>query len=987
MVVEGKFDKFVCDRATFHHGNKPYNKRGKYFLSTLEQKNSRPSDRFTGVAESPVFVLKGPEVSLLVGGGKHGNTYVALCTLDGKERLKARGANAQFMQSIAWLAPQLVGKKVFLRIVDRHTGGWGHVTLDHFVAKGTLDPEATRQRFAGIETRRLKQQLQDMLKQMNLKALRLAIEDLARTYPTEYSNSKELLAKLARFENLSPELNRIASGGTNKTKLASDLVAEFRSFQREALIANPLVSGRPIVYCVRAQFRRGHHNTETMCHLDSVKGAIKTVDFGKGAEVKTLVSAADGVARDMDVHFSGSKIVFSMRKNRADNHSIYEINADGSGLKRLTTASGPQLHDIDPLYLPDGSIAFSSTREPKFCGCNQHIMCNLFRMSADGSNIHQISKNALHDGHGTLTPDGRILYDRWEYVDRNFGDAQALWTVNPDGTNQSLYWGNNTGSPGAVLDGRIIPGTQLVLATFSSCHDRPWGALAIVDRRLGMDGRSPVIRTWPESAVNLVNERGGFDTFTRVRPKYEDPYPLSDKYFLCSRMIGKGEQMGIYLIDVFGNEILLHTEEPGCFDPIPLAPRKRPPVIPSRRNFTDEVGTFYVADVYKGTYMEGVKRGQVKYLRVVEAPEKRFYTGPAWGGQGVEKPAMNWRNFENKRILGTVPVEKDGSAYFEVPANRFVFFQLLDEDRMMVQSMRSGTVVQPGETTGCIGCHDNRRSAPSSVNPKPLLATSRPPSKMDGWYGEPRLFGYMKEVQPVFEKHCVSCHDFKKPGGDLILAGDRNPFFNASYVDLWRSRKKRFIQCVGAGPAAVQKPYSWGSHASRLTQVIRKGHEDVKLSREESDRINTWLDLNAPYYGLYTSAYPKNAAGRSPLDGSQLAHLQKLTGVNFRSLGKSGRRLGPQISFERPELSPCLKKLKESDERYTEALAIIRSGKQKLAENPRADMDGHQPCATDQQRQKYYDQRLSAEINFRSAIGGGRKLYDSPMAQAENQKE
>jgi hypothetical protein len=242
------------------------------------------------------------------------------------------------------------------------------------------------------------------------------------------------------------------------------------------------------------------------------------------------------VARDPDVSFDGKRILLSMRRNREDDYHIYEISADGTGLRQLTTGGG--ISDIDPIYLPDGRILFTSTREPKYCMCNRHIMGNLFTMDADGRNIQQIGHSTLHEGHASLLADGRVIYDRWEYVDRNFGDAQGLWTVNPDGTNHAVYYGNNTGSPGATLDARAVPGTEMVLCTFSSCHDRPWGALALLDRRRGVDGREAVVCTWPSDAINRVNIHGGYDTFCGVRPKYEDPYPLSEKYFLCSRMTG-----------------------------------------------------------------------------------------------------------------------------------------------------------------------------------------------------------------------------------------------------------------------------------------------------------------------------------------------------------------------------------------------------------------------------------------------------------------
>jgi len=761
---------------------------------------------------------------------------------------------------------------------------------------------------------------------------------------------------------------------------------EISAQKRKALLANPLLTAHPILFVTRPQYKVDHHNTATMFVTKEINtgsfqggGALKTIDLARGGKITTLLEAPEGIIRDPEVHFDGTRIVFAMRRNIKDDYHIYEINTDGTGLKQLTFAKGAA--DIDPLYLPDGGIIFSSTREPKYCMCNRHIMGNLFRMDADGANIHQLGKNTLHEGHSALLPDGRVLYDRWEYVDRNFGDAQGLWAVNPDGTNHVIYWGNNTWSPGGAIDGRGIPGTGQAICIFGSCHDRPWGALAIIDPGLGVDGRQSVVHTWPANAIDLVKQPSpkydayGFDNFTRVQPKYEDPYPLSDTHFLCSRMVGKGEQMGLYLIDTQGNEVLVHAEEPGCYDPMPLGPRSRPTIIPPRREFEAKPGQFYVMDVYEGTHMQGVKRGAVKYLRIVESPEKRYWTHTQWGGQGVHCPAINWHSFENKRILGTVPVEEDGSAYFEVPADKFVFFQLLDENKMMIQSMRSGTTVQPGELTGCVGCHENRRMAPIQIPHKMPLAVKRPPTKLDGWKGPARLFSYIQEVQPVFDKHCVRCHDYgKKAGKKLVLAGDRTNVFNASYNELWR---KKYIKAIGAGPADTQPAYSWGSHPSKIVQKIRKGHKDTKLTKDEFERVVTWIDLNATYYPRYDSAYPQNLAGRSPLDNGQIKRLTELTGVPFARLASFNSNLGPQVSFDRPELSPCLAKIKDPNSpAHAEAVAIIQAGKEMLTQRPRADMTGFEACPVDQQRERKYVQQQQVEAANRQAIEENKKRYD-----------
>ncbi|WP_372808754.1 hypothetical protein [Pontiella sp.] len=785
-------------------------------------------------------------------------------------------------------------------------------------------------------------------------AVRAAIEDLIATFGKAYPDGRKYLALLERADD-----------------------AQLAQIQREALTANPLVAGQPILFVVRKQYKADHHNTATLFQKGEINekkydppGVLKMLDIAGGWKVSTILDPGPtAIVRDPELDFDGQKIIFSMRKSADDDYHIYEIGIDGSGLRQLTSAAG--VSDIDPFYLPDGSIGFSATREPKFCMCNRHIMANLFRMDADGANIVQIGKSTLFEGHGSLMPDGRILYDRWEYVDRNFGDAQGLWTVNPDGSNHAIFWGNNTASPGGVIDARIIPGTQLSLCIFGSCHDRPWGALAIIDRSKGVDGREPVVRTWPASAIDLVDV-GNYDTFKRVRPCYEDPYPLGEKHFLVSRMVGEGEQMGLYLVDLFGNEVLLHTEGPGCFDPMPIAPRPRPSMKPSLLDFAKDTGVFYVQNVYIGTHMQGVEPGSVKYLRIVESPEKRNWSQGRWGGQGTQAPGMNWTNFENKRILGTVPVEADGSAYFEVPSDRFVFFQALDENGMMVQSMRSGTILMPGEVQGCVGCHENRVEDTPLVSARNVMALQRPPSKLNGWFGEPRLFSYMKEIQPIFDKHCLKCHDFGKKGAkELVLAGDRAVSFNASYIDLWRTGA---ITCVGAGPADIKPAYSWGSHPSKLVAVLREGHHKVKLSQEEMTRIITWLDINAPYYPVYECAYPDNPCGRSPITTEQLKMIEQLTGVTVPVSHRTA--VGAQISFDRPEMSPCLALLEKGSAEYHEVLAIIQAGQAQLQKVPRADMEEFVPNPVDRGRNEKYGQRRHVELKSRAAIRDGEKVYD-----------
>ena len=791
-------------------------------------------------------------------------------------------------------------------------------------------------------------------------AVRRAVQELAKDYGPRFPRGAEFL-------------RRLDSAGQDQESLAG--------LRREVLLAHPLLREHPLVFVARRQYRKDHHNTETFfqkgeinTHSYEPPGVLMRLDVASGRVESIVDGGATAEVRDPEVSFDGRKILFSMRKSMDDGWHIYEVGADGSGLRQLTRAA--EVCDIDPMYLPDGAIIFTSTREPKYCMCNRHIMGNLFRMEGDGANIHQIGRSTLFEGHASLMPDGRVMYDRWEYIDRNFGDGQALWTVNPDGTAHSIFWGSNLGSPGGVIDGRMLPGEPLTLAIFCACHDRPWGALALVDRRQGVNTRESLLQTWPASATNLFG-RGGFDSYGGVAPKFEDPFPLDDHFFLVSRQLvadRSDERMGIFLVDRFGNEVLVHAEGPGCFDPMPLAPRAKPPVIPVRRKYDRSPGTFFVENVYQGTSMQSVPRGSVKFLRVVESPEKRFFSPVAWGGQGAQAPAMNWHNFENKRILGTVPVEADGSANFEVPPDTYVFFQLLDENGMMIQSMRSGTIIQPGESQGCVGCHDERTtsSGPPRHN---VLAMQRAPSRLDGWHGASRLFSFTQEVQPVLTKYCVSCHDFGKTDKNkIVLAADRDVFFNAAYEELWA---KHSIKCVGGGPPDIQPPMSWGSHASKLIELVRTNHAEVKLGAEEVDRLITWVDLNAPYYPSYASVFPGNLAGRSPLTTPQIARLAELTGVDLRKHDSHSSLTQALVSFDRPELSPILAKMDNSGAAFHEALEIIRAGAKALAETPREDMPDCALKGIDVARNERYLRCANEAEASLAAIREGRKHYDA----------
>jgi len=182
---------------------------------------------------------------------------------------------------------------------------------------------------------------------------------------------------------------------------------------------------------------------------------------------------------------------------------------------------------------------------------------------------------------------------------------------------------------------------------------------------------------------------------------------------------------------------------------------------------------------------------------------------------------------------------------------------------------------------------------------------------------------------------------------------------------------------AGTGPAAIQHAYSWGSHASLLTKVIDGDHHGVKLAESERRIIYTWLDLNATYYPVYESAYPDHIAGRCPLNDTELKRLGQLTGIDFNALNDYRRKAGPQIAFERPELSPCLDKIRNDKTKYNEAVALIAAGGERLKTKPNGSMvEGFVACEKDQERIARYEYRLAEERRFLKARADGTKAFD-----------
>lgn len=611
-----------------------------------------------------------------------------------------------------------------------------------------------------------------------------------------------------------------------------------------AFLDGPLADVEEIVFAVRQPGRDhwyvnfgnyakvpGHEPDRPFKHADGVAwgypegGRLCRLNLRTG-KLTVILEDAKGGVRDPQVHYQGEKILFSYRKGGEHAYHLYEINVDGSGLVQLT--DGPD-DDIEPSYCPDGGIVFCSSRCRRFVNCWYTRVATLHRCDGDGRNVRMISSNIEHDNTPWVLPDGRILYMRWEYVDRSQVNFHHLWTINPDGIGQMVYFGNQ--HPGiTMIDAKPIPGTKKVVASFSPGHGRNehLGYVTVVDPRCGPDDLP--------SAHSVSKGSRWQDA------KWRDPYAMSEDCFLVAH------REGISVMDGDGNHELVYglpdSDKPlQCHEPRPLRPRLRERVIPTRTDLARASGRLILQDIYHGRNMPGVARGKIKKLLVLkQLPKPVNFSG--WMA-----PISIGGTFTLAEILGTVPVEPDGSAYMEVPALESLFFVALDENDVAVKRMHSFVTLQPGETTGCVGCHEKRVETPQAALADPI-AMRRLPSAVEPIRDVPSVLDYPRDVQPILDRHCVGCHNPERREGGVELTGDHTPMFSVSY---WAMVRHGLVSDGRNEPLASLPPRSSFSAASRLLSLIDGSHYDAKLSELEARTVRLWIDTSATYAGTYGS--------------------------------------------------------------------------------------------------------------------------------------
>ena len=640
---------------------------------------------------------------------------------------------------------------------------------------------------------------------------------------------------------------------------------------------------------------------------------VESLKKNPNAEGKLLVDAQAGQILNADLSYDGKTVLFSWRQQESEPYHLWTVNVDGTGLTQLT--DGPW-HNYDPCWLPDGDIAFLSSRSPQFAYCWNAPVGILHRMSPDGSRLIRLSDNYLNDFTPTVLDDGRIIYGRWEYVDRPAIPIQSLWTIHPDGTSLSVFYGNRVLSPATFMEARQIPGTSLVVCTMTGHNGLVLGAIGILDRQYGVDAQESIRNITPEVPIGEVDKGDGNHWPVQI---YSGPYPLDSERFIVSAkgpILVRTFELDAQNKRPLQSAVLLPAPTDGMryFCATPVRPRLKPVVIAggvesSALKADETYATIFLQDVYQGLGPE-VQPGEVAAIRIVREMQKTARIEPNFRSFGFQFPVISCgATYAGKMVLGDVPVAEDGSAYFKVgvgatraadgygnilmrnephdvpiqaPTTGPIYFIALDKEGRAIQRMRSFTHLMPGERQSCIGCHESRLSAPvlhprlaqgaiqepvTPVLPDWADVKSFAPDRADFSPG----FDYVRIVQPVWDKYCIECHHPHSALKGIDLTGGYTDYFNVSYEVLASEKQGRdgspYVSWIPTYNGQEQNilqidPKRWGSFNSPLVELIRSGHPDeqgekrVDMDDESRRKIYAWIDLNVPYYASSETSHP-----------------------------------------------------------------------------------------------------------------------------------
>jgi formylglycine-generating enzyme required for sulfatase activity len=684
----------------------------------------------------------------------------------------------------------------------------------------------------------------------DLEALRMAIEDLEATYADGYDGE----GYLSRLEPLAQQWE---APSTDKEQVKTAIVA----LQRESMLANPLIDFDRMLIVRRRFDNKANSVMSTAMGLPSLNSRTHDTiehrgwnneialmsDLKNDPTLETLYKTPDGeILCEVDLHFDADRMMFSSIGTH-DRWQIFEIGTDGEGLKQITPTDLPDVDFFDSCYLADGRVAVTSTASYQGLPCEGggRPMASMYLLEPETEKIRQITFEQDSDWCPTMMNNGRLMYLRWEYSDLPHFVSRILFSCNPDGTDQKEVYGSGSYWPNGIWNARQIPGHPTKFIGVVSGHHglSRTGPLFLFDPAEGRHEVSGVVQRIlhrGEDVEPIIIDR----IYNGEWPQFLQAIPLDEKYYIASMKPDPASLWGIYLVDAFDNMTLIKEMDGEILiEPLPLRETTVPPAIADRVDLAQNESQVFLTDIYYGPGLKGIPRGTVKSMRIFSY----HYNYNKTGGHASVGVESGW---DIKRILGTVPVEEDGSASFMIPANTPISMQPLNEDGEALQLMRSWLVGMPGEVVSCGGCHEPQNAVTPSVM---TIAARRMPSRITPWRGPARPFGYKTEIQPVLDEFCVGCHN-----GELREDGATIPNFMDCPADSYakdRAYMSLHPYIRRPGPESdihMLRPMDFHVSTSELVQMLREGHHNVELNDEAWDRLVTWIDLNCPWRGAWS---------------------------------------------------------------------------------------------------------------------------------------
>jgi formylglycine-generating enzyme required for sulfatase activity len=719
--------------------------------------------------------------------------------------------------------------------------------------------------------------------------LAAAIDDLSQRHGAAYPGGEDYRARLAGLRQRVPE--RPAEPGLVDAATWDAL----QELKRAALLANPALRDLESILVVKRKARpvvkaggnpllaasRGPgldvglpSNHECNSSLERTGYDNEIAAFAPraaGGPLRTIYRPAQsGYVGEMDLHPDADRLLFT--ESGARNWAVHEIRVDGTA-HRPVTRLPEDVDCYDACYLPDGRVVFGSSAAMQAVPCwhGLKVVSNLYLANADGTGVRRLCYDQDHNLHAAVMPNGQLVYSRWDYTGIGHIFLRQLMMMNPDGTGQRAVYGSNSYFPNALYFPRAMPGRAgemvCILSGYHGVHRM--GHLVIVDTNRGWNEADGIVRRI-SGRGDPVRPEVKDDLVSADWPRFLHPYPLDENTLLVAAWLNPKSDWAIFVADRFDNLVPLRAEAGyALLEPVPVRRTAPPPRIPDRVDTAATESVVYLHDVYAGPGLAGVPRGTVKALRVV---------GYHFGYPGLAGPHLIGRGgpWEVMRILGTVPVEEDGSAAFRIPANTPLALQALDAEGKAVQLMRSWYTGMPGEKVSCIGCHESPSQVPvGKVN----HALTRTPVAITPWRGPARGFDFEREVQGVLDAHCVACHsEDGRARPDLRPLAAFPNYQGQKPDDLGVKRMHPAMKEATAGfikhtPAyeallpyirrvsiedevRLLVPGEYHADTSELIQMLRKGHHGVRLDAESWDRLITWIDLNAPCHGTWGEVFP-----------------------------------------------------------------------------------------------------------------------------------